>query len=288
MDAEQREREIADVICVGSIGELSLEGLLLATRNGEPVGVCLTMLQPDGCGFVWPPVVASKSNPEDVADALLQDVARRLDDAGAWIGQCLLDADQTVDAKLLTRNGFQRLTELVYLQRSLKEPLPDRSVGRRVDVVRVDSHAGERRLGELIERTYDASQDCQGLDGLRSGREAVHGHRATGVLLPEQWMIFREVGEDAGVLILADQPGQNAWELVYMGVVPEARGRRYGEDIVHVALQEARRSEREWLVLAVDAKNDAARRVYDVFGFAQFDSKVVFVRPPGSGQKPGF
>ncbi|MFQ5730492.1 MAG: GNAT family N-acetyltransferase [Planctomycetaceae bacterium] len=283
VEPQQRERQIADALRERSIAGLSLDGLLLAARAGAPVGVILFVIQPDGCGFVWPPVVATQHDGETVADALLQAVTGRLDGAGAWIGQSLLDPGRPDDEARLTRNGFARLTQLDYLQRALSPSLPEDE--QRLQVVRADPTADERRLGELIERTYDRSQDCPGLTGLRTGRQAVAGHRTTGVLLPNGWFILRENGRDVGVLVLADQPDQHAWELVYMGVVPEARGRGFGEEIVRLALREAQGSNRDWLLLAVDRRNGPAQRVYQSYGFKAFDSKVVFVRP-GHGRTP--
>lgn len=281
MDPRLRARQIDEALRTQSIAGIALDGLLLGTRGGEPVGALLLVMQPDGCGFVWPPVIASHVAPERIADALLQGANRVLDDRGAWIGQCLFDEGCPDDETRLTRNAYTRLTELTYLQRDLSEPIP--AASSPLEAVRVDPVADERRLGDLIERTYDGSQDCPGLTGLRSGLQAVRSHRFTGVLLPDRWFILREGGRDAGVLILADQPDQDAWELVYMGVTPAARGRGLGERIVRLALCEAREAGRQWLLLAVDRRNAPARRVYEAAGFTPFDEKVVFVRPRPAG-----
>ena len=97
-------------------------------------------------------------------------------------------------------------------------------------------------------------------------------------MLPDQWLVFRDGGRDVGVLVFADHPEQNAWELVYMGVVAEARGRGFGREMVGIGLQSALRSGRDNLVLAVDGRNVFARRIYESFGFCGFDVKSVYVR----------
>ena len=233
--------------------------------------------QADGCAFVWPPAVAADASDdaaEAIADALLQDVASRLDRSGVWLGQCLLDPADALNAARLGRNGFGVLAELDYLNRSLREPLPELTTPA-LAVNRADPIADAARLAAIIEQTYVESADCPAVSGWRTGMDAVRGHRHTGVLLPEGWMIFRDTsGGDAGVLILADQPEQNAWELVYMGVAPVARGRGYGREIVIAALREAARSQREAVVLAVDAGNDYARTVYERLGFRFLESRA--------------
>jgi ribosomal protein S18 acetylase RimI-like enzyme len=119
------------------------------------------------------------------------------------------------------------------------------------------------------------------LNGLRNGLEAVAGHRLTGVPLLDGWLVFRDETCDVGVLLLADQPEQNAWELVYMGVVPEARGRGYGRAIVAEAIRRAANSSRRDLLLAVDERNRYAETIYEAAGFEFLDRKRVFARRPG-------
>ena len=131
------------------------------------------------------------------------------------------------------------------------------------------------RFGDLIQRTYAGSLDCPDLDGIRSGADAIASHSATGVFMPEQWTIARRAGQDVGVQIFADHPEQDAWELVYMGILPEARGRGYGKTMLLQGLHRARDGGRGSVLLAVDGRNRFARRVYDDLDFRLLETRSI-------------
>ena len=74
--------------------------------------------------------------------------------------------------------------------------------------------------------------------------DVIAGYRATGVFRAENWLIVQHDGQDVGVLILADHPQARHWELVYMGLVPEARGCGWGREITQHAQTLAERAQR--------------------------------------------
>jgi len=98
------------------------------------------------------------------------------------------------------------------------------------------------------------------------------------VYRPENWLFVRHEGEDVGVLLLADHPKGRHWELMYMGIVPEYRGRGWGRQIAHYAQWLARGARAERLLVAVDAKNRPAANVYRSTGFEIWELRAVYVR----------
>jgi mycothiol synthase len=80
------------------------------------------------------------------------------------------------------------------------------------------------------------------------------------------------------VLLLADHPSARHWELVYMGIVPQARGRGWGRQITQHAQFLARRHNIERIVLAVDAANSPALAMYRSAAFEPWDRRTVYVR----------
>ena len=106
----------------------------------------------------------------------------------------------------------------------------------------------------------------------------IAGYRATGVYRAENWLIVQHDGQDVGVLILADHPQARHWELVYMGLVPEARGCGWGRQITQHAQTLAEDAQVERIVLAVDAENEPALRMYRTAGFQTWDHRSVYVR----------
>jgi ribosomal protein S18 acetylase RimI-like enzyme len=136
------------------------------------------------------------------------------------------------------------------------------------------------RLVELVERTYVDTLDCVGLNGQRRIKDVIDGYRKTGVFRAENWLLAvdRNQGHDVGVLLIADHPQARHWELMYMGLVPEARGKSWGLELVRRGQWMARRAGVERIVLAVDAANRPALAMYDRAGFVAWDRRSVFVR----------
>ncbi len=94
---EEREEQIQEALSSIEKGDLSQEGLLIATLDGELVGVALFVMQPDLTAYVWPPVVDGDRSEHEIGHALLEELKRRIDAAGAWLGQCLVEPDAAKD-----------------------------------------------------------------------------------------------------------------------------------------------------------------------------------------------
>jgi ribosomal protein S18 acetylase RimI-like enzyme len=82
--------------------------------------------------------------------------------------------------------------------------------------------------------------------------------------------------EDVGCIIITADANAAQWELTYLGVVPEARGQGLGAQLVRRAQWMTNRADRERLVVAVDAQNTPALRVYDKCGFIEWNRQSVF------------
>lgn len=278
------ETQLADVMQEAAEGRLCFDHLLLAEIGEEPAGAGLLIFHADGTAYVWPPAVApSRANDSArIVDAILQEVCTRIDGSSAWIGQSLLEPGDLSTRASLTRNGFAHLTDMIYVQRFLDEPLPPRSAVT-FETVTFDHLRNRHRFARLLERTYCGTRDCPELEGLRSGEAALSGHQLTGQFVPSRWKVYCVDGEDVGVLLLNGHPEQSVWEVVYMGVVAEVRGRGLGRDMLLSGLYEARAMGTGSVLLAVDSRNVFARAVYDALGFVEVDVRAVLVRRPSGG-----
>ena len=56
----------------------------------------------------------------------------------------------------------------------------------------------------------------------------MEGYRAVGDFDATNWLIAKDRDGDVGCLIVASHTKERIWELVYMGIVPEARGHGFG------------------------------------------------------------
>ncbi len=273
-----------------------------AAANREPIGAIWVQLMPGRVGSIWPPQTLKRARAEEAsqspaasASPLTPDVeaalagqlmaaseklARRY---GIRLLQALLPTDAGPAAESLGLAGFEHLADLLYLVSSA-QAFPTAAP---VEPLQYEAYslAAAQRFGAVIERTYQDTLDCPQLDGIRTIDEVLEGYQAVGRFSPELWMLVQRDGRDVGCLLLADHPEQRIWELVYMGIVPEARGVGLGLTLARQAQWRAKRAGAERLVLAVDAANAPALRMYSAAGFVAWDRRSVFtkaLRPAGA------
>mgnify|MGYP002622903306 CR=1 FL=1 len=275
LPTSQRADRIAETLSDTDDGELELARLLIVEATEGIEGVSLVMLQTDGSAFVWAPVTRAidRRRHIEIADALLSQVRDVCLTENCWLGQALLDDSQQQELADLVRNGFPELARLRFLQRSVRENAPTRSEPNLTAVPFTDDSARER-FARIIERTYLDSLDCPELHRLRTGEEALASHALSGALVPSMWNVYSLDGKDVGLVLLGDHPDENACELVYMGLVTEARGRGLGEVLLGDAISRVQKHARETLFLAVDDRNIYAKALYDRCGFIEVSRKV--------------
>ncbi len=278
LPAEEQRQQIAATLSAAAAGELSLDGLLLARRDHRPVGALLTLLQDGGCASLWPPEVAVEQD-VDVADALLQSAIGRLSSANVTFIQSIVEREELEGRRLLDKNGVPYLTDLVFMERNLNLAMPE--CGAELEFITYDQQT-HRQFVDLLQRTYRATLDCPELDGMRTAEQALEGHRGTGTLHPEYWRLFRRDGNDVGVLLLSEHADQRAWELVYMGVAPEARGKGIGRDMLAMTLPLLPQQTSPTIFLAVDARNHYATAAYERIGFEVIATRALHLRLSGS------
>src|SRR5262249_6047685 len=92
----------------------------------------------------------------------------------------------------------------------------------------------------------------------------------------ERWQLGHIPGEpeSAAVLLLAELPDRDAWEVVYLGLTPRARNRGLGRTVLRHALELAR-AHVPRLEPAVDLRNAPAVRLYQSAGFTIRDRRAV-------------
>lgn len=239
------------------------------------VGAAWLRTLPGRVSSVTAPQTAAEA-PEGTGAALLCEAANVAQARDSAFVQALAEADDARARADFTAAGFEHPTDLLFLvaecQSGFDEP-------PRADLewlaYRPERH---RRLADLVERTYIDSRDCPQLDGVRAIDDVLAGYRATGQFDPDRWLIAVENGRDVGCLLLADHPHDDQWELVYLGVTPEFRGRGYGSALTHHALSMARRASRARVVLAVDAANRPAIEIYRRSGFETWERRAIYLR----------
>lgn len=271
----QREQAVDELCRAAEYGERSLAGLFAAWRSGELLGAVLTEVFPGESASLCP-VRLAPGSPSSLAEQLLMHTLGWLRSQGVEMVQCVLPTDSGEDADRLRAAGFEHPCDLLCLL-STADRFPTAPI---VTVLQFDVvPPGELDdLASLIEQTYVQTLDCPALDARRHSRQVVAGYAATCRGDLSQWFVVRHGRERIGCLLLGHEAAGKTWEVVYMGLVPEVRGRGWGLDIVRQAQWLVRTQQGERLLLAVDAANDPAVRVYAAAGFTSWDRRGVFVK----------
>jgi ribosomal protein S18 acetylase RimI-like enzyme len=170
---------------------------------------------------------------------------------------------------------------LLYLRHWLDGPSAEGSarVPARITPLRYEPYSDANRsvFHETLLRTYELTLDCPELNGIRTVEEIIEGHKAQGVFRPERWWLALEEGRPVGVLMLTEVTDWEGWDVEYLGVVPEARGRGVGRLLTVKAIGEARAGGASRLTLAVDRRNVPAWNLYRSLGFEESDQRDVFL-----------
>jgi mycothiol synthase len=284
-----RDRLITQVQAEAAKGEIDLSGLWIAQkRTGRVIGALLTQALAGKAAAVWAPEVKSHWNRSTLAARLIQHALADLKGRGFRLAQAVLD-DSTGQkaARDLTSGGMPRVTELLYLERETRSPLPTvhEHSSRHTSIAKDSAwtfewqsfqHTKEHEFRSVLQATYTGTLDMPELEGARSLDDIIASHQATGRFNHEHWQLGRVLGrpEAASVLLLSQILERDAWEVVYLGLTPAARGRRLGRAVIARALELASPHVTR-LELAVDCRNFPATRLYQSTGFITRDRRIV-------------
>ena len=250
------------------LGQVSIDLLFGAYLHDELISAALVIESPGGAAMaVAPTRVASQRWVEATEKAL--DAARR----GAWergavMVQVLTPPDAAGLPQALQGSGFQYLTRLVYLRRGVETPRPNPRVDGGLEWLTYEPQY-EGLFGAAIIRSYVESLDCPELTGLRSPSEVLLGYRAAGEFDPTCWFVASRGGEAVGVILLNRVGGSDTLELVYMGVAQPFRGKGVADALLGRAMDEMEARNAKDMALAVDQRNEPARKVYARWGFVE-------------------
>ncbi len=251
-------------------------GLLVAVGKGAELLGALWLQDLGGsAAMIWPPRLSTGAA-DSVAESLVAAALRDAQQRDLQLVQALLNGDAQADTELLERHEFQRLDDLAYLACVIDErhAAPLETSLTLVPYPGVD----EARLVAVVDATYQATLDLPELNNLRSAAEVLAEYRAAPQHDPRLWFLAQHEGADVGCLLLNDHAALDQAELVYFGLIPSARGHRWGQDLVRYAQQQARKLGRRQLLLAVSAGNRPALNAYAATGFFAWQQRRTLVK----------
>lgn len=237
---------------------------------------------------------------------LVQVVLDSIRGLGVDLAQALVDPSETRQIEVFHHGGMNRLAELSYLERPTPtgpartpvvwpadltiERWNHQAVGSGSPAgTPIGSASARAELIETLERSYVGTLDCPSLAGLRRGEDILEGHLHSGTYEPTLWSLLRfRDGRAAGVCLFNSTTnaaaGSGSLELVYFGLVPEARGRGLGRLLLQHGLDGLRGRRESTVMLAVDDRNEPAHRIYREAGFRVRFRRIAFIRGLRRGQ----
>ncbi len=254
--------------------------VLIARRSDDLVGAIWAQEHAGRTAGISPPQLVD-GEPDQTAIDLLRAAAQRIGARDVRLLQALLETDTGPDFRRMIAAGFVHACDLLYLV-SLAKVFPSALPESPCELVTVQP-ADMPRLAQILERTYEGTLDCPRLNGVRSGDDILAGYLQTGTSGREHWYFCRHADQDVGCLLLGDHPGGDQWEVIYMGLLPAARGKGWGIVIARHAQWLCRRAGRARLVLAVDAANRPAIAAYAEAGFLAWDRRSVLLQIAAGG-----
>ena len=257
--------------------EKPLDGLLV--RGGETSIEAAIFVEPQpGCvASFWGPAFAAESTEKeaDTAAALIAAGRTWAESREIQLAQTLLTGAADRLAGVYCDAGFSIRAELDYLicdVRYAERPCEDHGL-ELVNCTPADREA----LAAVIDKTYEGTRDCPELNGARDMQHVLDGYAAAGDSAEQHWYLVRRAGETVGVLLLAEHMSQDQAELVYMGVLPSARGCGYGQILTQMAQYQTHVLGHPRIILAVDTRNQPALDHYHGAGFTLFDRRTALL-----------
>lgn len=257
---------------------LDLDGLIVCRLDSRLAGAALAQVNPGRTMFLWPPRVApilSGVRERETYSRLLHYVRSSARERDVRLVQSLLSDDDRDLAPVYLASGFRRLTRLVYLQRFVDD-VPIAPPKSDLEFIAYEP-ARHTEFLAVLDRSYHDTRDCPELNGVRSLEEIFASHKAQGEFNPDHWLLAHRGGDYVGCLLLAGLPSIQAVEIAYVAVLPEARGGGLGRELTRHAFRLAKSAGAQIVTLAVDGRNEPARKMYESEGFEPWDARDVYL-----------
>lgn len=237
----------------------------------EPRGLVLGLQLKGRTVLMLPAPVGQNGLRAEETAAAFQACLTALEPTDFTFAQTILPLDQRALHEIIESAGFTRLTELIYLERDARYPWLDAPAAETAWLeYSSQSHA---QFCDCILRTYEGTQDCPELIGMRTIEDTIASHMGAGPFDPALWNLLLHDGVPAGVLLCANHT--RTFEIVYTGLLPEYRGLGLGKILMRCAVAHARRRGVNHLTVAVDERNLAAIRLYEQHHFEPISRRIV-------------
>src|SRR5262245_27186494 len=176
LDEATRATRVANAQRLAEAGDLDAAGILVARANDRLWGAVVCAPLAGAGGILWLPNTTPGAG-ADVAEQLVEHVLTWLRRKGSKVVQALVAPAERPLAAPLERVGFRHITALQYLRHDLDNLTAPLQLPAHT-TVECYTDANATVFHETLLRTYQHTQDCPELNGVRTIDEIITGHKA--------------------------------------------------------------------------------------------------------------
>jgi ribosomal protein S18 acetylase RimI-like enzyme len=176
-----------------------------------------------------------------------------------------------------TRCGYQHVADVKSLMWDAKW-LPVPPAQAELSFAVYQPAEDRERLASLLAATFVDSLDVPELNDQLAPPELIEAFATCSPSTSQWWWIANDGSRDVGCVLLADHGTEVGCEITYLGLIPDARGRGWGRELVYQAQQTTVRLNRQHLLVSIDAANERATRMFQHAGFSTCDNRVLLFR----------
>ena len=238
--------------------------------DGCEAGLAVVSLGSDGAAVL----LALDADSESAREALAAAVVKTAFARGARFVQSVQPVGD------LPFRHWTHLTDLQFFAQLIDSSVA-RSGSRPRSVRAIPYRDDDRiRFESLLDECFTKSLDCPEVRAVQTVSQSLRGMAIGSANGTAGW--YRIASDNAdegdlGLLLLAERALIDAWEIAYLGVRPQSRGRGVASEALAIAIDMAIAARVKLLFLAVDIRNEPAIRLYRKCGFELADRHQLWV-----------
>jgi len=264
--------------------ELLLAEAVDQELQGHCLGSLLLFMQSDRSASLLPPALLLTRAEADQLAAELLDAALELASGNrCTFAQSLIEPQDECSSQRFEAAGLPRIGSLLMMQRprgSSSTKVQEDQCPEDFQQLRMEP-LGEQHvnpeIATLLEQTYADSSDFPELVNKKDGAAGLATHRLQGQFDPNHWYCLKRGETSCGLAFLAWHADRAEWEVVYLGLRKEFRGRGWARYAIGQLLSNDEFAD-AGLFLGVDRRNLAAIRLYKSLGFSVTGEHTVHFR----------
>ncbi|MCG8650654.1 MAG: hypothetical protein MI861_12530 [Pirellulales bacterium] len=257
--------------------------LYVAERGGQIRGVVWGLPSSGRLVGLWLPIIA-EDEPETTRSQLVAAASGAMSQSDGLMLHANVRPGQDAERLAITANHFQYVSDIA----QLVCPLADLPEFAKDDVLGFEPYSPDKakRMKVIIRRSNEQSLDCVAIRGCRPLGDVLQGHYEREDFEPSHWRIIRHCNRDVGCLLLSRHCKRPMFDVVYLGLMPEARGYGWGGRAIRYAQRLSRAEGAAQLRLTCDVNNPPALKTYRRARFHEVDRWSFFFRPNPQPESP--